>query len=213
METGKEEEEFAERKNSVFAQLDKIRNNLSSNLDIEKAVKRKKPSAASVGTVAANTLPNYKKQPEKWTKYDLKETNVSSDRQNTLAGFSFLHDLKKRAKTEDNSTVDNSAEPMSIETVEDNGIKFKKPMQPKGRRHGEAMKTDCAESSKVELDHLEENVSAEEYQAAILAKWEDKNKTDSTILESGSAVFKNPQKSNRKGKNIRARVRRASDSD
>ncbi|XP_071743770.1 uncharacterized protein [Lepeophtheirus salmonis] len=68
--------------------------------------------------------PSWKKDPSKFTKYDLSDVEVSSDKGNTRAAFSFLSDIRKR-------NASNEPPPADLSTAK---FSFKKPRIIKGNK-------------------------------------------------------------------------------
>jgi len=76
-------------------------------------------------------IPDYKKNPENWTKYSLADAEKVTDRSNTAAAFQFL----KSIKTGNKSDSDNE-EASSMDTSEK--LVFKKPNRKKGESNSKS---------------------------------------------------------------------------
>nr|CAB3267314.1 protein TSSC4-like [Phallusia mammillata] len=214
-----EDAEFTQRSKDIFGDIDKIKNSLSMNKEDIKPVgaKRKIPNAKSDSTSADKKpeKPAYETNPNKWTKYDLSDTETSNDRQNTQAAFAFLYDVQKRKKSED-SITDKATVSSDVDMTE--SVSFHKPAVRKMKEHVVGMSTGTKKKSipkdvntsfdKVELDHLE-NISAAEFQAEIASKLEENLLAKSTDNKSeGTGTFKHVSKQKRN-----MRTRKQSDED
>lgn len=152
---------FASRQQKLFDKLSNVEKNYNKNRDSSsrqfeinsnqlRAVKRdrnnetrnfqgkesifKRPELPAPRTNYCS-IPDYHRNPNKWVKYDLDNVKNKdmSDKSNTQAALSFLHDLKQR-KTKNNNKKVNKEDKMDIEITNNNNssstssrISFKKP--------------------------------------------------------------------------------------
>ena len=180
-----EDDSFKSRINDIYSTFDIIKSNSQSKLSKESSSSRKRTGKDSSKLVE----PGYKTEPSKWVKYTLETTAIADDRQNTQAALSFLHELSKRTKcdkTDDKVRNDDSLSNVEEEMSTNSKIAFKKPLpftmsehvvgKAKLKLHSDVKSDNQALPSfdKVELDHLDENLSAVEYQADIEAKLDEK---------------------------------------
>ena len=219
-----EDDGFKTRINDIYSGFDDIKNN--SQLKFSKELKS---SRKRRGRPLKETEPGFKTEPDKWVKYSLESTEVANDRQNTQAALSFLHELSKRSKVnrnsdsaaEDNILTDRASADEQMDTSSKKKVCFKKPVphtmmeyvvgKPKsrGQSFGKSNNKTMASFDKVELDHLEENVSAVEYQANIEAKLDEtlqmqNNTVSNSVIQDTSDVFKS-NKLHKSKRNIRKR--------
>lgn len=176
-----EDDSFKLRSDDIFGSFDSIKCQASKS-DTVSLRKRQLPADDQ----ATTKIPGYTTEPHKWTKYDLDSTHASDDRQNTCTALNFLHDLAKQ-KVECIDKKDSAdLEKKSVRNEKDinpSHVCFKKPnpvecpeyvVGSKSRKQNVAkLNKPDASFDKVELQHLEESVSALEYQAAIEAKLEE----------------------------------------
>jgi len=221
-----EDDSFKAKTSDIYSCFDTIKNNSQLKYSKESEISRKRK-----GKSRGQVEPGFKTEPDKWVKYSLESTEVANDRQNTQAALSFLHELSKRSKPEkidDKAAIVNvltSNEVDDMDTNADKKVAFKKPLPHLMSEHvvGKSKsKTYSIEKSnketlpsfdKVELYHLEENVSAVEYQADIEAKLEEtlqlqKNNTSPDISNNLVQNTSNHFKSNKlhsSKRNIRKR--------
>ena len=191
-----EDENFKSRANDIFASFDSIKCQVQ-----EENLKSVQKRPNSCNNHLTKSIPSFKTEPHKWTKYSLESVIASDDRQNTQTALAFLHKLSKQKnypeKNPDGSLkvnhIDVSSSAISSKEKEIDSSKpyvcFKKPSVVVKHEHVPRLKSkkvnlrkEHQENNgektkvsfdKVELHHLEENASAIEYQAIIEAKLDE----------------------------------------
>eukprot|EP00096_Caligus_rogercresseyi_P005534 TRINITY_DN2123_c0_g1_i1.p1 TRINITY_DN2123_c0_g1~~TRINITY_DN2123_c0_g1_i1.p1 ORF type:complete len:205 (-),score=48.57 TRINITY_DN2123_c0_g1_i1:248-862(-) len=110
--------EFSGRVQDTFKDLLAPTANNSINKDDDSSFTRptSPPRRSSSSTYTSNRrrashhprhkVPGWRKDPSKYTKYDLSDVEVSSDKGNTRAAFSFLQDIRKRSLDEEQAPPD-----------------------------------------------------------------------------------------------------------
>ena len=185
-----EDNDFKTRSSEIFSSFDSIKSEAAAcHAVFSKAVNKK-----SACSTKKPPEPGFKSEPEKWTKYDLIDTSCTDDRQNTQAAMSFLYEMAKRSRLDINSKPDQQCKSEKMNEIsESKGSKFSKVIcfkKPTPRVMGEhevgkaekkvskmsitgLCKPSQASFDKVDLDHLDENISAIEYQADIEARFNE----------------------------------------
>ena len=219
------DEAFSSRISKVFADVDKLTTSLPSQTEAKPDFKNHKHRVNN----DASTRPAFEIHPEQWTKYDLSSVKATDDRENTQAAFLFLHSLQKRSKLNVSSTCELPGDPSvaGVETIKnslpssvesDKPVTFVKPVQimPEHvvgqelvhRKVHSALQhvDDIPACDKVELDHLEQNVSATEFQEEIAEKLEDSLKQTHSAFAVNKSHFKVVNKNRRTKRSVRSRT-------
>ena len=214
-----EDDNFKSRSKDIYSCFENIRNNADLKKNDEKLSSKRKKNSVK------NVEPGYKTEPGKWVKYSLEDTDIANDRQNTQAALSFLHDITKRSKADKSQPKSDLPVNMEEDERKESKISFKKPAPhimsehvvgkpkhklPRSITESKSEKTRLS-FDKVELDHLEENLSAVEYQADIEAKldetfsFQNKAKTFNMETEQDLSNSFKSTKSHKGKRNIRKR--------
>ena len=92
-------------------------------------------------------MPDFKKNPQKYTKYSLKDTDLLNNKSNSQAAFSFLREMDERKRKVDQD---------DDEGDEKKKVVFKKPKKDEGRKSEDKKKdeTKKQKKSQMTLSHL-----------------------------------------------------------
>nr|XP_039271350.1 LOW QUALITY PROTEIN: protein TSSC4-like [Styela clava] len=203
---------FASKMHEIFSGIDSSASNMiSSDSAIESDDSEQDDNDCRIKKVSNNKSkalikppkPDFLVNPSRYTKYSLRDTELSDNKSNTQIAFQFLRELSNK---EDSIT--------GIEcSVTSKQHVFKMPEHAAGVPNENKRKTDSKPNinsdeilcDKVELDHLEENISAAEFASEIAAKLDDSisrlnpvDNDDASSSSSGKHQFKSINKKNRR---------------
>lgn len=218
-----ENPDFLSKMRGVFSGIDGSSSNmLSSDSAIEsdedtntKEVcatrpKQRKTTSEKPVDIQPPPKPDYVLNPSQYTKYSLEDTELSDNRANAQAAFQFLQELEDRKKADASAVAED-------EPADGKQHMFRAPKRAGGATPSEdegmtdnKKNTGQAACDKVELEHLEENISAKEFANEIAAKLDDSiskihpNNDSSSTAKSNKEKFKPVLKKHRM--NLRSKV-------
>lgn len=189
-----ENPDFQSKVHDVFDGISGLRSNFPT-----------KDDGSSISEVPVNDKPHkpdFVVHPSRYTKYSLRDTELSSNAANSQIAFQFLEKLSPNDSDDAENPADQEASPFSKKHV------FKMPEQPAGickpkeRKVSKEKEPVILSCDKVELDHLEENIAVAEFTSEIAQKLEEtiKNSTPQTSaapVEGTDEKFKHINKKRR----------------
>lgn len=181
-----ENPEFATKINDVFGGIDTSSSNLISSdsaIESDEDTSNEQECSPIESTSDDNNCrkckikdpakPDFVLNPSNYTKYDLSDVDLGDNRSNAQIAFQFLDEVADRKR----SITDDEGDSCIIGNVLDKHV-FRMPEHCVGgdiKKQKKAVEKVKVEESfnKVDLDHLEENVSAAEFRREIEAKLDD----------------------------------------
>lgn len=179
--------DFQNKSKDVFDQIDNLKSNeILSNDEKRELVEDSdsdegvccSPPPSKLQKKKNRPVPNYLTNPDKWKRYDLEDIKLSSNSDNLNAAFAYLKQKDCSGNTDSDDInikkIDNETEKLIFKVPRKIGtVRPIKTTVTDTVGDTSASSCDTLSCDKVELDHLEENISTTEFEQSIAAKLEE----------------------------------------